>query len=115
MHLDESQQICYKANTIFKLCENKFINNFIKHTQRYHGMGKMEWVSYDQFKNVQFVANGGFSTVYKATWTDGPIKCWNDKKQKYNRNANKLVALKKLNNSKNLTSKEINEVLYILI
>jgi len=115
LHLDESHQIChtcYKANTIFKLSGNKVIDDFIRRTQigRCNGMGRMEWVSYDQFKDVQFIAKGGFSTVYEAIWIEGPIKCWNNKKQKYDRNANKKVALKKLNNSNNLTSKELNEV-----
>ena len=66
----------------------------------------MEFVPYDQFKDVEFIAEGGFSKIYKATWIDGPVK-------KYNRNIrerNSTVVLKKLNNSKNITSKELNEV-----
>ena len=91
---------------------------FIRYTQlnRSEDIGRMEFVPYDHFKDIEFIAEGGFSRVYKATWIDGPIeywKIWNEKEQKYNRRANEEVVLKKLNNSENLTSKELNEVLYI--
>ena len=56
----------------------------------------MEFVPYDQFKNIEYIAEGGFSKIYKATWIGGPT-----------------VVLKKLNNSKNITSKELNEVCMI--
>ena len=67
----------------------------------------MESVSYDKFKDVEFIAEGGFSRVYKATWIDGPeYNKWRWKAAK------KQVVLKKLNNSKNMTSKELNEVIF---
>ena len=72
--------------------------------------GKMEFVPYDRFKDIEFIAEGGFSKIYKATWIDGPIKGWNDQKQSYTRNKSRTVVLKKLNNSKEVTSKELNEV-----
>src|SRR6266540_2049269 len=111
---------CYRSNTIFKPIGNKIIDDFIKHTQcnRLDDIGKMESVPYDQFKDIEFIAEGGFSKVYKATWIDGPINKnrsgWKTVEQKYRRVANKQVALKKLNNSKNITSKELNEVYFIL-
>ena len=67
----------------------------------------MEFIPYDQFKDVEFIAEGGFSKIYKATWIDGPVNRY------YVRQPNYSVALKKLNNSKNITSKELNEVPYI--
>ncbi|EXX75396.1 Kcc4p [Rhizophagus irregularis DAOM 197198w] len=70
----------------------------------------MEFVLYDRFKNVEFNAEGGFSKIYKATWIDGPIVDWNEKKQKYNRYGEVTVALKELNNSENINSKELNEL-----
>ena len=66
------------------------------------------FVPYDRFKNVEFIAEGGFSKIYKATWVDGPITGWSY--QSYNRKKNYTVVLKKLNNSKEITSKELNEV-----
>ena len=75
----------------------------------------MKFVPYDQFENVKFIAEGGFSQIYKATWVDGPILDWRDiENDNYNifRRKNYKVVLKKLNNSKNITSKELNEVKY---
>ena len=67
----------------------------------------MEFVPYDQFKNIEFIAEGGFSKIYKATWIDGPVI---DYDTMCRDNFNCTVVLKKLNNSKSITSKELNEV-----
>ena len=77
----------------------------------------MVFVPYDRFKNVEFIAEGGFSKIYKATWIDGPaITKWNKKKQSFGKSSKKndAVVLKKLNNSKNVTSKELNEVIIFI-
>jgi len=68
----------------------------------------MEFVPYNIFENVEFVAEGGFSKIYKATWIDGLIKHWYN----YDRNGKMTVALKELNYSKYINSKELNEVKY---
>src|SRR5437667_8417575 len=106
---------CYKAKTLYKPSGNKVIDDFIKCALINVNKltGKMEFVPYDRFKNVEFIAEGGFSKIYKATWIDGPIKGWDNQKQCYNRNKSSkgsAVVLKKLNNSKEITSKELNEV-----
>ncbi|GBB85369.1 hypothetical protein RclHR1_11910005 [Rhizophagus clarus] len=57
----------------------------------------------------------GTNKVYKATWVDGPIYGWSKKKQSYIRYSttqNYDVVLKKLNNSKDVTSKELNEIFH---
>src|SRR3954453_23830356 len=112
--LDESHQIChvcYKAKEL-KLSGNKIIDDFIRHTQINYvkEKGKMEFIPHEQFKNIEFIAEGGFSKIYKATWVDGPVTNYNRKRGI--RQPNYTVVLKKLNNSKNITSKELNEVLY---
>ena len=73
-------------------------------------MGKMEFVPLSRFNNIEFVDAGGFSKIYKATWIDGPITHWSDQEKCYERKRDCKVVLKKLNNSKNITSKELNEV-----
>ena len=107
-------RICYISNKIFKPIGNKAIDDFIKSTQcnYFFDDGRIETVSYDQFKDIEFIAEGGFSKVYKATWIDGPIimRRTMKMKEKYDRIANKQVVLKKLNNSKNISFKELNEV-----
>jgi hypothetical protein len=114
--LDKSRQICricYKMKTIFKPSGNKIIDDFIRHTQinLIKVEGKMEFVPYDQFKNIEFIAEGGFSKIYKATWIDGPIN-WGINNGYISHEHIHKVVLKKLNNSKNITSKELNEVTY---
>ncbi len=73
----------------------------------------MEFVPHDRFNNLKFIAEGGFSEVYKATWIDGLIISWSEKRQRYNRSGNMVVALKKLKNSKSISSKKLNEVQYL--
>ena len=73
----------------------------------------MEFVPYDQFKNIEFIAEGGFSKIYKAIWIDGPVIDY-DTIYTTCRDPNCTVVLKKLNNSKNITSKELNEVRTII-
>ncbi|RGB40414.1 hypothetical protein C1646_687878, partial [Rhizophagus diaphanus] len=73
--LDESHQIChvcYKIKRAYKygLSGNKIVDDFIRHTQNnlVRSQGKMEFVPYEQFINIEFIAEGGFSKIYKATW-----------------------------------------------
>ena len=72
----------------------------------------MEWIPYDRFYDIEFIAKGGFGKVYKANWIDGSIKKWDIiKNQNWVRGeSNKFVALKSLNNSKNVTLEFLNEV-----
>jgi hypothetical protein len=112
--LDESHQICricYKIKTIFKPSGNKIIDDFIRRTQinLVKGQGKMEFVPFNQFINIEFIAEGGFSKIYKATWIDGPINWYDDD---ISREPNHTVVLKKLKHSKNIISRELNEVTY---
>ncbi|GBC26765.2 uncharacterized protein OCT59_020892 [Rhizophagus irregularis] len=118
--LDESHQICHichKSKILFKSSGNKIIDDFIRFTQvnLAREEGKMEFVTYDQFKNIEFIAEGGYSKVYKATWVDGPIDWYNIKRENSNIThrtcvKNYKVILKNLNNSKNITLKELNEL-----
>ena len=112
--LDESHQIChvcYKLKTL-KQSGNKVIDDFIRYTQTNYveRRGEMEFVPYDQFKNIKFIAEGGFSKIYKATWIDGPMTDWNKEEQKYNCSGTMIIALKELNSSEKINSKELNEV-----
>jgi hypothetical protein len=100
---------CYEAISQFTPSGNEVIDKFIRETcDKTHR--KMEFVHHSEFKDLEFIAEGGFSKIYKATWIDGPITHWNNEKQKYYRRPNKIVALKELNNSNNIHSEELNEV-----
>ncbi|EXX55357.1 Ack1p [Rhizophagus irregularis DAOM 197198w] len=42
----------------------------------------LEWIPYNKSSNINYYDKGGFSEIYKAFWSDGPIYSWNiDKKQ----------------------------------
>ena len=45
----------------------------------------LEWIPYDRFYDIEYIAKGGFGKVYRANWIDGPIKSWDDKNQNWNR------------------------------
>src|SRR6266511_3748513 len=61
---NKTDQICYqcfKAKMV-KLSGNKVIDDFIWYTLTNYCKreGRMEFVSYDRFKDVKFIAEGGF-------------------------------------------------------
>jgi hypothetical protein len=74
--VNETHQIChpcYKIKTC-KLSGNKVIDDFIKSIlSSCHLKAILEFIPYDRFENIKFVAEGGFSKIYKATWIDGPV------------------------------------------
>src|SRR5438034_9186123 len=62
---------------------NVDIDKFIQDTQLLaHCRQKViEWIPYDRFYDIEFIAKGGFGKVYKANWIDGSIKKWDTKNQ----------------------------------
>src|SRR6266498_1645720 len=91
---------------------NVDIDKFIQNTQlSANKYNLLEWIPYDRFYDIEYIAKGGFGKVYKANWIDGIIYNLDIENQNWERhNSNKFVALKSLNNSKNVTSEFINEV-----
>src|SRR5215469_14062404 len=57
---------------------NVDIDKFIQETQQlsnsFHKV--LEWIPYDRFYDVKYIAKGGFSKVYRANWMDGYITKW---------------------------------------
>jgi hypothetical protein len=68
-----------------------------------------EWVTYNQFSEINKIDKGNFATVYSAIWKDGPLH-YISQNDKYIRDSNKEVVLKYLHNSQNSTEYLINEV-----
>ena len=104
-------QSCNKLETTSIESGNKIIDDFIRYTHTNHikRPGKMEFVPFEKFKNVEYIAEGGFSKIYKATWIGGPS---NLDVPLYYCGGEKKVALKELHNSENITSEQLNEVQY---
>src|ERR1051325_1991481 len=48
----------------------------------------LEWIEHDRFENIEYVAEGGFGTVYKAIWKDGPIYKWDSENNQWKRGFN---------------------------
>ncbi|GBC38506.2 kinase-like domain-containing protein [Rhizophagus irregularis DAOM 181602=DAOM 197198] len=94
---------------------NKDIDKFIQETQlsaKQH-FNILEWISYESFRDIKYIAKGGFGKVYRAKWKDGYIFMWDNKIQNWGRlQPNMFVALKSLNNSKNVTSAFISEITF---
>ena len=70
----------------------------------------IEWIEYSNLENVEFVAHGGFGSVYKAVWKDGPIKVNDGNKFELQRSSNKEVAVKKFRNATHVSLEFLNEV-----
>ncbi|PKY24787.1 kinase-like protein [Rhizophagus irregularis] len=102
---------CYKAKKRIIPSGNKVIDDFIRYTQinDTRKNGKMMFVPYEKFENIELIGEGGFSKIYKATWIDCKISKWGTLNYTL-RSKPKTVALKKLTYSKNFTSKELNEL-----
>src|ERR1051325_11222050 len=66
---------------------NEYIDKFIQETQL-NAQNKyevLEWIPYDRLTNIEYLAKGGFSTVYKAIGLDGRIEKWNHDKNGWTR------------------------------
>ena len=48
---------------------DKFIQNTQLSAEDYYKV--LEWIPYDRFRNIEYIAKGGFGKVYKANWIDG--------------------------------------------
>ena len=91
---------------------NAIINKLIQDSQlsgcSYNGM--LEWIPYNKFTNIKYVAKGGFAKVYSATWVDGQIKKWSQLSNNWRRDGSLTIALKELNDSENISEDFLNEV-----
>jgi len=96
---------------------DKFIQKMQLKATKYNKI--IEWIEYDRFENIEYLAKGGFGTTFKAIWKDGPIKEWDSvnnqwKREKtYRHHPNYPVALKCLHNSQNITTEFLSEVRYL--
>ena len=99
---------------LFYKSGNKVVDDFIRNVQIDHSLkdNMMEFVPYDRFKDIEFIAK---FKAYEATWNDGYIQDWNKNEMNFKRSGPRVVVLKKLDNSENITRKKLEEVPYILI
>ena len=113
-------RICNKYNTNREWCQtcdpqlltqgwtsgNKTIDELIKSTQfkaKKHD-NYLRWIPYNELKNIEKIGEGGFATIYKATWVN------ENKSSTYQNVMDQNVALKKLDDSQNISDEFLNEV-----
>ena len=90
---------------------NKKLDEIIRNTQleakgfesRYY----IEWIPYDDLKNIEKIGEGGFATVYRGEWSNG-LKFVEGNKRYYQDGFD--VALKKLKNSQKNSDEFLKEV-----
>ncbi|EXX70516.1 Cdc15p [Rhizophagus irregularis DAOM 197198w] len=131
---DKKLKKCYKKNGLCKNCKQPkrlhflcsyclFQQNFKNGTSGNHDVDEfikkaqleaerldqiVEWIEYDKFEDVEYLAKGGFGTTFKAVWKDGPIlSCDNNQ---WRRESETKVALKCLYNSQGITADFLKEV-----
>lgn len=115
-HSDINSSNCIYCDQSLQILSsgNKLIDDFLKKTFAEPGVSnrfkRLEYVPYEQFTNIEYLAEGGFSKIYKAIWKDGPITSWYSKKQRFHRKKNCGVVLKSLNDSKNISTSFLNEL-----
>src|ERR1044072_6243303 len=75
----------------------------------------IEWIEYTNLENVEFVAHGGFGSVYMAVWKDGSIldNTRNNNKFELLRSSNEEVAVKKFRSATHVSLEFLNEVNYL--
>jgi hypothetical protein len=92
---------------------NDDIDEFIKEAQLKAKIREevLEWIPYSRFDDVKLISEGGFGGVYSAEWNDGYILYWNVTDNKWKRKGSTKVALKRLNESQNISTEFLNEVI----
>ena len=96
---------------------NNDIDKFIQDTQlSAHDNAKeaLEWISYDRFYNIKYIAEGEFGKVYRANWIDGCIDKWNNENQNWKRKDQNMFVILKCLNLTDVILEFINQV-YIII
>ncbi|EXX61289.1 hypothetical protein RirG_172570 [Rhizophagus irregularis DAOM 197198w] len=92
--------------------ENKDIDEFIQQSQLNTVYYKkyLEWIPYENFKDITYITRGGFGKIYSAEWPDGCIYTWDIENQKWGRTTGLKVALKSLDNSSCISTEFLNEI-----
>jgi hypothetical protein len=70
----------------------------------------VEWISYNNLKNIKYLTKGGFSEIYTADWIGGRYQEWDSKKQQLIRLGTHEVILKELENVEGASQSWLDEV-----
>ncbi|RGB42691.1 kinase-like domain-containing protein [Rhizophagus diaphanus] len=108
----EKRKQAFKNNFKNWTSGNKDIDEFIQQSQlnAVHYKKCLEWIPFEKFYNITYIAEGGFGKIYSAEWPEGHIEYWDIENQKWCRMQNDKYALKSLNNSSDICSDFLNEI-----
>ena len=70
----------------------------------------IEWIPYNNFKNIKYLTKGGCSEIYTADWIDGSYDEWDSKEKRLKRFGGQQVVLKRLENVENANRNWLEEV-----
>ncbi|CAG8599836.1 9129_t:CDS:2, partial [Dentiscutata erythropus] len=92
---------------------HSYLDEIIKDTQL-NATSKCDylvWIDYNEFEDVEYLANGGFGDVYFGIWINGPEKVliYDEESCIHRKEAKTPVALKCLRNSENITTEFLDE------
>jgi hypothetical protein len=104
-----------RENFLHWTSENKDMDELIHHTQLNASQicDYLEWIPFEKFEMIKYIASGGFSSVYSAIWMEGP-RVWNNIAQEWTRTGPTKVALKRLDNSQEISSSYIDQVIMLI-
>lgn len=120
---------CGQANTGYDWCQfcnsqhfqqnfknwtsgNQDVDGFIQKTQLKAKVKNevIEWIDYNKFEHVEYLAKGGYGITYKAYWKNGYIIYWDSKKNRWERSDTIQVVLKSLHNSQDITAEFLKNI-----
>ncbi|EXX52776.1 Mkk1p [Rhizophagus irregularis DAOM 197198w] len=99
-------------NNFVNWSRNELIDNFIQKMKlkikKYDDI-IFEWIPYNQFINVKKIGQNNFTTIYLAKWEDGPLE-YNINTMQYERDPNRAITLKCLNNTRNMINEFLDKI-----
>ncbi|CAB5152911.1 unnamed protein product [Rhizophagus irregularis] len=103
-----------KENFRYWTSESSTIDEFIRHTTQLNANEStdyLEWIDYDQFDLVRNVnKRGAFSSIYSATWIEGPRWKLDEQADVWTRSGPIKVILKRLDNSQYMSQEFVNQI-----
>ncbi len=98
---------CCEIKKLTNKCENRELAKFLYecrlNREQYYD-DYIQWIPFDEFKNIEYLAKCGFGEVHEATWVNGYYD--EDKKKHYDRE----VVLERIHNSNDKIADILKEV-----
>jgi hypothetical protein len=85
---------CYKVKKLTDKCGNRELAKFLYECRlnANYNNNHIRWIPFDKFKNIEYLAKGGFGEVYKTTWI-------NYCDRSYKKYGHREVVLERIHNS----------------